>query len=287
MDVLVKHFKVKELPKICFEGMYEGGKAIAMQKRRQLRDADPARQEKKRLARLEELKARMAEIQRKKEEQQDKKRKREEVDVEEEEVKKAVKQEERTGEMAESEEAVVENDETDLLASALDTIQEAGENKTREEAEAEKEKLLAGELLEEEADLEGYESDENAVGYTKDEVRQVILQKTNKEEKYKDMRSLPVADEVAETLRKLGYNIVSDDEAIILGANMIPPWRQRSTTEGEDSTSKDNFPRRMKITFHEKFDMVELDALGHVIDQGDDDFTPSKTWVGRKAGFET
>ena len=115
----------------------------------------------------------------------------------------------------------------------------------------------------------------------------MILQKKNKDdEKYKDKRSLPVPDEVAETLRKLGYNIVSDDEAVILGANMIPPWRHRSTLAGEDTTSKDSFPSRMKIRFREKFDMIELDALGHVIDQGDDDFTPSKTWVGRKAGFE-
>lgn len=283
MDILVKHFRVKELPKICFEGMYDGGKAVAMHKRRQLRDADPARQDKKKLARLEELKAKMAEIHRKKEEQQDKKRRRIEVDAEEEEVKKAVKQEEASGDTIEWEETEVENEETDLLASALDTIQNAGDKKTREEAEAEKEKLLAGELLvEEEADAEGYESDENAVGYAKDEARQVILQKKNKDdEKYKDKRSLPVPDEVAETLRKLGYNIVSDDEAVMLGANMIPPWRHKSTLDRDNK-----FPSRMKIRFREKFDMVELDALGHVIDQGDDDFTPSKTWVGRKAGFE-
>jgi hypothetical protein len=32
--------------------------------------------------------------------------------------------------------------------------------------------------------------------------------------------------------------------------------------------------------------MVQLDVYGHVIDMGDDDFTPSKSWIGRKAGFE-
>lgn len=288
MDILVKHFKVKELPKICFEGMYDGGKNAAMKKRRQLSDADPVRQEKKWLARLEELKAKMAEIQRKKEAQLDKnKRKREEVDIEEEEVKKAVKQEETSGDTVEAEEAEMESEETDLLASALDTMQQVGEKKTREEAEAEKQKLLAGELVDEEADAEGYESDENAVGYTKDEARQVILQKTNKEEKHKDKRSLPVPDEVAETLRKLGYNLVSDDEAVILGVNMIPPWRHGSTKDDEDdSSSRMGFPNIVKIKFLEKFDMVELDALGRVIDKGDADFAPSKAWVGRKAGFE-
>jgi hypothetical protein len=31
---------------------------------------------------------------------------------------------------------------------------------------------------------------------------------------------------------------------------------------------------------------VELDAAGHVIDKGDADFKPSKSWKGRMAGFE-
>lgn len=282
MDILVKHFKVKELPKICFEGMYEGGKAEAMKKRRQLRDADPVRQEKKKLARLEELKAKMAEIQRKKDEQHDKKRKRDEVDLEEEAVKAAVKQEEASSGQVVQVDGDEANEETDLLENVFDTAQDTGEKKTREEAEAEKQKLLAGELIGEEGDgVEGYESDENAVGYAKDDVRQVVLHKETKEEKYKDKRSLPVPDDVAENLRKLGYNIVSDDEAKILGANMIPPWTHN---DGEEQPV--DRPLRVKIKFLEKFDMVELDALGHVIDKGDDDFMPSKSWVGRKAGFE-
>lgn len=51
MDVLVKPFKVKELPAICFESL--GGKKEAMKKRRRMRDADPVRQERRRLRRLE------------------------------------------------------------------------------------------------------------------------------------------------------------------------------------------------------------------------------------------
>jgi hypothetical protein len=41
------------------------------------------------------------------------------------------------------------------------------------------------------------------------------------------------------------------------------------------------------IKFNTKFDVVELDAAGRVIDKGDDDFMPHK-WVAieRKATFE-
>ena len=53
MDVCAKVFGVKELPKICFDDYYEGGKAEAMKKRRARLEADPKRQEKKRLARLQ------------------------------------------------------------------------------------------------------------------------------------------------------------------------------------------------------------------------------------------
>lgn len=286
-DILVKHFKVKELPTICFEGIYDGGKTAAMQKRRQSHDTDPARIERKKLARLVELKAKMAEIQRKKEEQQDKKRKRN-IDREEEEVKNAVDEEELTRQSSEIENVGIEDDETDLLANALDTVQESGDIITREEAEADKEKLLSGEMLveSENVDADGYESEnENVVGYTKDDARQVILQKSNNEggsdgEKHKDKRSLPISDEMTEFLSKHGYYVVSDDEAVILGANLLPPWRHKANTD------QDIVPSHFKISFREKFDLVELDALGYVIDKGDDDFVPSKTWVGRKAGFE-
>lgn len=264
--------------------MYEKGKEEAMKKRRQLRDADPVRKEKKKLAKLAELKARMEEIQRKKEAQNDKKRKREEVDLEEEEaVKMAVEQEEISADKAtKPEKGEEEEEEADLLFNAIETAQEPGESKTREEAEAEKEKLLAGELIEEEAGAEGYESDENAVGY-KDEARltlQVVVQKKTKDEnKWHDKRSLPVSDEVVEALHQLGYNIVSDEEATMLGANMIPPWKNK--TEDEERPI-----RSMKIKFSENFDMVELDANGHVIDRGDKDFIPSKKWIGRKPAME-
>jgi len=227
----------------------------------------------------------MEEIQRKKEAEKDKKRKREEVDLEEEEeVKMAVKQEEIAGDNVQTAKGDEENEEADLLFNALETAQEPGEGKTREEAEADKEKLLAGELIEEEdAGAEGYESDENAVGYAKDEARQVVVQRRSiVENKWKDKRSLPASDDVVEALRNLGYKVVSDEEATMLGANMIPPWRNPTVEEEQ----KRRPIRSMKIRFLEKFDMVELDAHGKVIDKGDDDFIPSSKWIGRKPAME-
>jgi hypothetical protein len=285
-DILVKAFKVKDLPKFCFEGMYPGGKLEAMKKRRKMLDADPERLERKRLERLEELKTKMAEIQRKKDEQQDKKRKRTEVDLEEE-VDAVVKEEQQEEEEEEKEDdqnvdkadEAAENEEAKLLESALDTIQDAGEAKTREEAEADRQKLLAGELLVEGED--GNESEEDEYGYTDDRARHSIAQR-HKEQGHNDIRSLPVPEEDAEMLRKLGFAFVGDDEMKVVGANMSPPWQ---STELLVDDSKAEFPV-YRIRFREKFDIVELDANGHVVDKGDDDFMPSKGWIGRKAGFE-
>jgi poly(A) polymerase len=288
MDILTKAFKVKELPKICFEDVYEGGKAVAMQKRRRMRDSDPARQERKRLERLEALKAKMAEIQRKKDAQEDRKRKRDDDETEEEALAQAVKiegdgdtNEQDNENIPESttSSAQIETEETDLLQSALDTIQESGDRKTREEAEAEKGKLLSGELLDE---GEGNASDEE-VGYTGDGARQMVYKKVKKNNKFKNKRCLPPSDEDAELLRKLGYAIVSDDESKIIGTDLHPPLR----VDLDGQKALPDVPMNtIKIKFREKFDIVELDSNGHVIDMGDDDFSPSKNWVGRKAGFE-
>jgi len=296
MDVLAKVFRVKELPKICFEGIYEGGKLEAMKKRRRLRNEDPERQERRRLAKLNELKAKAAELAKKREERaEEKKRKRDEVEVEDEvaQIKKEVAEEEEAAEnKGDEEEAPGETEETNLLESALDTIQddaEEGAAKTREEAEADRRKLLAGEMLEGEADDEQRpdESDEDDYdAYTTDRGRHSLLMKhaNNPAERLRDKRMLPLDEEEAEVLKKLGYSIVSDDESKVLGANLIPPWRSdRDTAEaGEDEGP----PPKMKIKFLTKFDIVQLDARGRVIDRGDENFTPSKTWTGRKAGFE-
>ena len=67
MDVLPRTFGVKELPRICFEGIYEGGKIAAMKRRRMLIEADPKRQEAKAKKRLAKLKKKMEKVKQKKE----------------------------------------------------------------------------------------------------------------------------------------------------------------------------------------------------------------------------
>ena len=300
MDLVVKPFRVKELPKVVFEGIYPGGKEEAMKKRRQMRNADPRRQEKRRLARLQELKAKMAEMQRKKNEESEKamedeeedgtgrKRKRDDEaadDDEERETKliKSEKLEEGTEPNPPADEGSDEpqlSEEADLLEHALDTIQQdsAAGAKTREEAEADRRKLLAGELLVEGGDEESDEEDET--GYFGDVARQNfhVAAKTKPESAKRDIRSLPLEEDEAEILRKLGCAIVSDEDTQIIGGNVILPWRRPEVVEAPITSAK--------IKFRTKFDIVELDANGHIIDKGDDDFTPSKEWSGRKAGFE-
>lgn len=303
MDIITRCFQVKELPKICFEGLYEGGKAEAMKKRRGRLNADPKRQEKKRLARLQELKQKMADIQKQKEaaklkqEEEDatnKKRKREEDEEADEEeadesvvkVKEEMRDVAAAGDQAnkEGEEAVEE--EADLLENALDTIQEAGEGgerKTREEAEAEKRKLLEGDIELTEGPYE--EDEEEYIG----DYRETVVARAKKEaKKPKNKYLLPIPDEDAELLAKYGVNIVSDDETQTIGQGMGLPWQigNEEKSEQEKKEKKPRLTKKSRIVFKTKFDIVELDAHGHVVDEGDDDFTPSKTWVGRKAGFE-
>ena len=119
------------------------------------------------------------------------------------------------------------------------------------------------------------------------------LQPTNEDEKlYRDIRALPMKEEAAEVLRKAGYTVVSDaeTEATIVGGNMPTPFRSKIDDDeksGGDETAKKNKKKpKASILFRTKFDIVELDAAGFVIDKGDADFAPSKTWRGRKAGFE-
>lgn len=317
MDICAKIFKVKELPKLCFEGLYEGGKAEAMKKRRARLAADPKRQERKRLARLQALKQKMAEIQKHKEEEaaaklkkeedddNDKKRKREDGDGDgddddadddandETDVKK-IKEEmldmadvvpDNEGGEEDGDNIVENEEETDLLESALDTIQEAadGEFKTREEAEADRQKLLGGELLE-----EGPYESEGEDEYTGDYRNSIVPRVKKESKKSKNKYILPIPDEDAEMLKQLGINIVSDDETQLLGNNLLSPWKHHSNKGDGDDDEKPKWilNKKSKIIFHTTFDIVELDAHGHVIDKGDEDFTPSPTFTGRKPGFE-
>jgi hypothetical protein len=173
-----------------------------------------------------------------------------------------------------------------LLENALDMLQdsETGERKTREDAEADRKKLLAGELLVEGADVP---SDDEDLGYTGDGARQTFVAKANRSAPvYRDIRALPMQEEEAEVLRKAGYTIVSDAEVEtrIIGGNMPTPFR--SSEDEEEAKEMFSKRGRAKITFRTKFDIIELDAAGRIIDKGDEDFMPCKKWVGRKAGFE-
>mmetsp|Transcript_97186 Transcript_97186/g.270459 ORF Transcript_97186/g.270459 Transcript_97186/m.270459 type:complete len:355 (+) Transcript_97186:3-1067(+) len=300
MDILVKTFECKNLPKICFEIYGEdNGKESAMKRRRMLRDADPKRQERKRLRKLEALKAKMLEIQKRKdktkaaqegEEEVERKRKRSDADEGDEATEsKVIKLEESSQTKEEedlSETADVAQDEeveANLLEIALDALQQDTEGgRTREEAEADRQKLLAGEAQEAMTEEDDYvAADDEDLGYSLENARQTFLAQPKKQGGYKDMRSLALAEEEAEILRKAGYTIVSDaeTESRILGGNQPTPFREIPNAEPPKIG-------KVKIQFRSKFDIVELDASGHVIDKGDDDYMPSKTWIGRKAGFE-
>jgi len=278
MDVIVKNFNVKELPRICFEGTYEGGKLAAMKKRQQIRNADPKVHEARLATRLAELKEKMAkssEIISNKN-----KRKREEVENDTNESKPVVKTEKDAQPIKE------ESKEEETLENALDRIQtEAGEGaKTREEAENDRQKLLSGELL-----GEGGESDqsdaEDGIVYGPERV----YTSTNSTEKPLNLMS--IAKQEIEILRNAGYNTVSDDDVFTIGGNLEHPWRRpvhKKVTKGESTKDQQSSERktRMVIQFKTNFDVVELDSNGFVVDKGDEDFKPSKNWTGRAPGFE-
>jgi len=298
MDVLVRAFKVKELPRILFEDQYEafgGGKDGAMKKRRKLRDADPQLIMKKKKAKVEaELKAKRKEmelrIQKKKEEM--KKRQENtastiEKDTQEQNgeegpiVESEIKEEPTTLDSSNSTPAIKDEEEA-LLELALDNIHGG---KTREEAELDRQKLLAGELLE-----EGGGGDYD----NEDELNMMGNNMSNPE--VKEEQELSEAEKEELLLKKVGYTVVSDDECMTLGATSMKcilgtKLENENDVEFRNRMMKErrSFPpaaKKMKVFFLTNFDVIELDAEGKVIDKGDEDFTPSKTWIGRKGGFE-
>ncbi|KAL7470771.1 hypothetical protein ACHAXS_011045 [Conticribra weissflogii] len=289
MDVLPKTFAVKELPKICFEGIYEGGKIAAMKRRRMLIEADPKRQEAKAKKKLAKLKKKMEAIQRKKEAAAAKTKeepfeadgnvKEEEVEIESHGRKRKRMDETTEGNHSATAEKE-EEDEAALLENALDMIQKdsGAQHKTREEAELDRKKLLAGEML-------GDEAEDVPTGNAEDAVL--------------EDRKLSREELEAEMLRRAGLVIVSEDEATVIGGNRVLPWRKghkkvKSEVKEEDASPSDMEESKppvvggtkVVIKFKTNFDVVELDANGHVIDKGDDDFMPSHKWIGRKGGFE-
>ena len=306
MDILPKSFGVKELPRMCFEGTYEGGKVAAMRRRRMLIEADPKRQEAKNKRKLARLKRKMEAMQRKKREEAEAtantvkaKNERENSDeaagvkdeaTTEENLEDSRKKRKREDEggmnpvKGEDDDEVDDDDDAEeeeaaLLESALDAIEGAAgveRRKTREEAELDRQKLLAGELLDEGDDEPDQGGDANAASL--------------KGERMGD-RKLTREEIEAEVLRRSGLVIVSDDEATVLGGNRILPWRhgyKRTVAGGvkkeeppndgggdekanAEEASQKPIPRRVRtsIKFKTKFDVVELDAGGRVIDKGE------------------
>ena len=302
MDLVVKSFHVKELPKEVFESVGTT-KVEAMKRRRRIRDADPKRQEKRRLRKLQELKekmaARTAAIQKKKNDEvaaaaaaavvedvvkeevddsgDNKKRKRDDEGNDGLKESKQVKVEEGITVDQESEaEVAVDDEDADLLENVLDVLQVAdGETKTREEAEADRQKLLAGELMDA-GEMPLSDDEEDAMAYLGEGARQSYVVNRKSSKKHTDTRSLPLEKDEEEILRKIGCPIVSDDEAKLLGGGVVHPWRNPVDLSITSAT----------IKFRRKFDVVELDVNGHIIDVGDDDYQPSPKWIGRMAGFE-
>ena len=264
-DIVFRAYRVKELPRLVFDDVYQGGKVAAMKRRKSILLADPKRQEAKRRAKVAELKAKMAAVQQKMLDKQIKSSK--DAEIAKEEISK-VKLQINGEDTFNHDEVGVKEDEADLLENALDNLQDTAPcGKTREEAELERQKLLAGELL-----VVG-------AGESDDEVDDIGASDEGFKPSKHNKRS--IAETEAEILRRAGFNIVSDEEAILLDQSILPHWKQPkiSSKEAEKLIN-------VEVKFFTKFDVVELDCNGFVIDKGDADFIPSKTWIGRKGGFE-
>ena len=301
MDILTKCFKCKHLPSICFE-MYDGGKTAAMKRRRMLRDADPIRQERRNKRKLAEMNKARMELQARMQKMKKRKTGTGLTDVVVDEDDNVIKSEQPDGSIESVAENSVTKDQTEgkeeedeeenaLLESVLNVAADEGgegERKTQEEAEADRKKLLSGELLAEGAE----EIDDNDLGYyTAENARQsIILNGTeNGINKVPDIRALPLQEEEAELLRKVGYTVVSDaeKETKIIGGNQPTPFRAKEINSTEEDEEGRQHDKKVKIRFRSAWEgLVELDAAGQVIDKGDDDYKPSKNWSGRMAGFE-
>lgn len=267
-DIVFRAYRVKELPRLVFDDVYQGGKVSAMKRRKNILLADPKRQEAKRRAKVAELKAKMAAVQQKMLDKQIKSSKDAGIAKEEIQDISKVKLQTSDGDTLNHDEGGFKEDEADLLENALDNLQDTAPcGKTREEAELERQKLLAGELL-----VVG-------AGESDDEVDDIGASDEGFKPSKHNKRS--IAETEAEILRRAGFNIVSDEEAILLDPSILPHWKQprNSSKEVEKLIN-------VEVKLFTKFDVVELDSNGFVIDKGDADFIPSKTWIGRKGGFE-
>ena len=279
MDVLVKHFPVKMLPKMCFVDIYEGGKLVAMKKRRRIRDADPKRQNAKRMARLAALEAEMAEKKdlmaaaaerkkRKREDSLDESGDQDEIPIKVE----AADSSSTTSALTAKIDVQDLMEEEVVLENVLDQVQE----NTTESGSHNKDDAAIQMHGIEEGDDYNASDDEDGTGYGPHDSR--IFSKSGD-----NSLVMGIAEKEAEILRKSGYTIISDDEKVSIGGNRVLPWRRERVAEGDN---KNEMVKKIPITFRTEFDVVELDSHGYVVDKGDDDFKPSLTWTGRLPGFE-
>lgn len=264
-DVLFSAYHVKQLPTLVFDGAYIGGKALAMQRRKKMLEDDPKRAEVKRRAKLSELKAKMAAVKQKIQDRQHNKSKDLEITKHLEDNEMEIEAVDRV--KLEQNDVSAKEDEVDLLESALDNLQDTAPcGITREEAERERQKLLSGELLV----VGAYESDN-------EEIDDIGASDEGFKPSLHIKRSITEVE--ADILQRAGFHLVNDESIVSLDPSIMP-CRKHMRTRPMPVNSK------ISVRLLTKFDVVELDSNGFVIDKGDDDFIPCKKWAGRRGGFE-
>ena len=286
LDLVTKYFSVKELPPSVFEvafdedygPIYKGGKDEAMAKRKAKRDAAKA-------AAAPPPPPLAAEDTASQPADAAKAAAEEKTEEEEEEVEDGGKAADEGGEgrpvgldVMDEENGMLPlavtssgaEDEATLLERALDGMNQ-GEMKTREEAERERQMLLEGDFLgEDDADNDEVNAEILArAGFKVDEGEREVELKIEV-----PVWRLPPHKRTAVAM-----------SAAVGGGWGGGPALARVKLEEENATSEE----RPKVVFVFKTpftSVVELDADGAVVDTGDDNYKPCKSFAGRMGGFE-
>eukprot|EP00815_Leptocylindrus_aporus_P003914 CAMPEP_0116053328 /NCGR_PEP_ID=MMETSP0322-20121206/2115_1 /TAXON_ID=163516 /ORGANISM="Leptocylindrus danicus var. apora, Strain B651" /LENGTH=794 /DNA_ID=CAMNT_0003536457 /DNA_START=7 /DNA_END=2391 /DNA_ORIENTATION=+ len=250
-DIVIGCHHVKSLPRMVF-AEYDGGKEGAMKIRRRIMIMDPKRMEARSLRNLKEQES---EVERKKASLLEKiaQLKSAQANSEESEIvepnidENNVGDDEKMIEDIPSSTNIIDENEADLLESALDAIQDADIAGTKTRQQAAKDRMMLMTGLNE--------------------------------------------DTSNEILRKAGIDIIEDNSKLVTLGGSHASRRRRAgiiIEEGERRNIK-RVRHNKGIVFNltTKFEgLIELDVNGLVVDKGDENFAPSKTWNGRKGGFE-
>jgi len=252
-DIVIGCHHVKSLPRMVF-AEYDGGKEEAMKIRRRTMIMDPRRIEARSLRKLREQES---EVERKKASLLEKiaQLKSAQANSEESEIVEPDIDENNTKlgddekgiEDIPSSTNIIDENEADLLESALDAIQDA--------------------------DIAGAKTRQQAA---KDRI--MLMTGLNE-------------DTSNEILRKAGIDIIDDDSKLVTLGGSHASRRRRAgiiIEEGKRRSMK-RVRHNKGIVFNltTKFEgLIELDVNGLIVDKGDENFAPSKTWNGRKGGFE-